>query len=335
MKRKIGIVVFILLFLAVGALVYFGRQKEISETPCFSGTIESTSSNLAFQVGGKISALYADEGDSVKKEMVIAEIDPSLFQATYKKAQANVDQARKNLDRLQILLEVYAQTLPAEVNRAEAGVKSATAVFEEAKRDKDRYENLKKTNVATQRDFEKAHLGYKTAGAKLDEAKAVVAQARSNLKKIELTREEIHLAQTQYQAALAAAEFAGIQMDHTRLKAPFDGTITIRSMEPGEVVTPGQEVMTLTDLETVELKIFIGEKQIGKVAHGDKAKVKIDTYPDRIYEGTVSFISPEAEFTPKIIQTHKERVKLVFMAKIRIPNPDHSFKPGMPADACF
>jgi HlyD family secretion protein len=104
-------------------------------------------------------------------------------------------------------------------------------------------------------------------------------------------------------------------------------------VELGEVVTTGREVLTLSDLSEVDLKIFVGETEIGNVKPGQHVDVKIDTFPDRVYAGTVAFISPEAEFTPKIIQTHKERVKLVYLVKISIPNPDLTFKPGMPADA--
>ena len=135
------------------------------------------------------------------------------------------------------------------------------------------------------------------------------------------------------QAARAAVELAGIQLKHTQLRAPFNGIITSRYIEPGEVVLPGREVLTLSDLTTVELKIFVDETEIGNVKPGQKAEVRVDTFPDKVYRGKVSFISPEGEFTPKIIQTHKERVKLVYLVKISIPNPDLELKSGMPADA--
>jgi HlyD family secretion protein len=135
------------------------------------------------------------------------------------------------------------------------------------------------------------------------------------------------------QGARAAVELAGIQLKYTQLRAPFTGIITSRYIEPGEVVLPGREVLTLSDLTTVELKIFVDETEIGKVKPGQKAEVRVDTFPDKVYRGKVSFISPEGEFTPKIIQTHKERVKLVYLVKISIPNPDLELKSGMPADA--
>jgi RND family efflux transporter MFP subunit len=136
-------------------------------------------------------------------------------------------------------------------------------------------------------------------------------------------------------SAKAALDLTEIQLAYTELRAPFDGIIVSRNVEPGEVVSSGQEVLTLSDLSNVDLKVFVDETEIGKVKPGQAADVKIDTFPDKTYVGRVSYISPEGEFTPKIIQTHKERVKLVYLVKITIPNPNLELKTGMPADAWF
>jgi HlyD family secretion protein len=336
LRKFIVIIVFVLLLPVVGAYVYMGHRKGVSENLCYSGTVEAgTRSNLAFEVSGRISEIFVDEGNRVEKEKIIARIDPSVYQARHEEALSMLDQSAKNLERLEILLTVYEKTLPADVKRARAGVDSATAILKEAETNKGRFDNLKKDKVVSSQNWENVSVNYETAGARLSEAKAVLEQSESNLKKIDLTRSEIKVAEAQHRGARAAVALARIQLNHTQLTAPFDGIVVTRGMEPGEVVSPGKEVLTLSDLSRVELKIFVDEEQIGKVTHGEEADVKIDTYPDRVYAGKVSFISPEAEFTPKIIETHKERVKLVYLVKISIPNPDLSLKPGMPADACF
>ncbi len=336
MKKIIGIIIFILLFPAVGVFVYLGHKNQVAEYPLYSGTIESAiRSNLAFEINGRVSDVYADEGDRVVQGTVLAIIDPAIYQTQHRKALSVLDQSAKTLERLEILIEVYNQTLPADVKRATAGVDSAKAVLTEATNNKNRFDGLNQDKVVSKRDWENATLKYETATAQLAEAYAVLEQARSNMKKIDLTQSEIQVAKARYQAAQAAVDLSKIQLDHTRLTAPFDGIVTTRSIEPGEVVSPGKEVLTLSDLKTVELKLFVDEKHIGKVRYEDEAQVTIDTFPDRIYKGKVTFVSPEAEFTPKIIQTHKERVKLVYMVKVSIPNPDVSLKPGMPADARF
>jgi HlyD family secretion protein len=113
----------------------------------------------------------------------------------------------------------------------------------------------------------------------------------------------------------------------------MNGIITSRNIEPGETVTPGREVITISDLSRVDLKIFVDETEIGKIRPNQPVDVKVDTFPGKIYRGYVSFISPEGEFTPKIIQTKKERVKLVYLVKVSINNTAYELKSGMPADA--
>ncbi len=151
--------------------------------------------------------------------------------------------------------------------------------------------------------------------------------------RIDAARKDIDAARAATAAARAAVDQASIQLQYTRLKAPSAGVITSRNIEPGEVVTPGREVLTLSQLDTVDLKIFVEETEIGRVKPGQKADVRVDTFPGKLFSGTVTFISPEGEFTPKIIQTKKERVKLVYLVKISIPNPAMELKSGMPADA--
>ena len=133
--------------------------------------------------------------------------------------------------------------------------------------------------------------------------------------------------------AAAALETARIQRGYAELKSPFDGILTSRNVEPGEVVSVGREVLSLSDLSHVDLKIFVDQTEIGRVKPNQPVSVSIDTFPDRRFAGRVAYISPESEFTPKIIQTHKERVKLVYLVKVALENPQFELKPGMPADA--
>ncbi|PJB42076.1 MAG: hypothetical protein CO106_06355, partial [Deltaproteobacteria bacterium CG_4_9_14_3_um_filter_44_9] len=303
----------------------------------------------------------------------------------YEQAKANLDKSLKNQQQLETLLEVYKKTLPAELARAEAGVRalgsqlnellagnraqdierarqaflSAEAVMEDTKKTRERYSNLYQEGIVSEKDWDAVKLKYEiasreyevskasydlvkegarketvqTAKARLSEGEALVKQARSSLIKIEAAKKDVEAARSQVQAAKAALNQTEIQMQYTQLKAPFSGILISRNVEPGEVVTPGREVLTLSDLSRVDLKIFVDETEIGKVKPGRKVEVRIDTFPDKVYTGRISFISPEGEFTPKIIQTKKERVKLVYLVKVSIPNPRLELKSGMPADA--
>lgn len=333
MKKRIIIVVFLILFVGVGFFVYFGQQKTQKGELYYSGTIEATQANLAFQTSGRVQAVLVREGQAVVKDQVLAELDGAELQSRRDQARANLETSLKTQQQLETMLEVYQHTLPAEVARAEAGAASARYTLEDARKNDQRYEQLFKKGVASEKERDLTRLNYDTAAARFAEAEAILKAARSNLKKIDAAMQDVAAARSQVQAARAALEQADIQRQYARLKAPISGIITSRNVEPGEVVSPGREVLTLSDLARVDLKIFVDETAIGKVKPGQKADVRIDTYPDKVYTGHVAFVSPEGEFTPKIIQTKKERVKLVYLVKVSIPNPNYELKSGMPADA--
>ena len=130
-------------------------------------------------------------------------------------------------------------------------------------------------------------------------------------------------------ASLALAE---TRLGFTNLYSPLNGYVLVRSAEQGEVVQIGATVFTAIDLQNIWLTAYINETDLAKVKLDQKAWVKTDTYPDKKYAGRISFVSSEAEFTPKYIQTTKERVKLVYRIKIRVDNSSLELKPGMPGD---
>jgi HlyD family secretion protein len=387
LKRKIIPIVIIILLVGVGGLVYRGQHRERTAELYYSGTIEATEANIAFQVSGRVRDVLVDEGRAVKAGDLLAVLWQEEFVARSDQSRANLEKQQKTLSQLEAALEVNRRVLPAEVERAEASenalaaqlaqaeagyrpqelksaelaMDEARAALEDARRNKERYDQLFSRNVVSEKDRDAAQLRYETAlkeygrarqnfamlkegyrredidtaRARLKEAQAAVKLARSNLKRIDVAERDVDAGRAAVDAARAALELAEIQLSYTELRAPFDGIIVSRNIEPGEVVSSGQEVFSISNLSEVDLKVFVQETEIGKVKPGQAVTVKIDTFPDKTYRGWVAFVSPEGEFTPKIIQTHKERVKLVFLVKITIPNPQLELKTGMPADAWF
>lgn len=333
MKKKIIVVAFIILFIGAGAFVYFGQRNNQQTDLSFSGTIETTQANLSFQIPGRVSSVTALEGQSVTKDQVIAELDRAEFQSRYDQAKANLDRAQKAKQQLETVLSISKNTLPSEVARASASVNSAKDTAQDAEKNYKRYEELFRKGVVTERERDTMKLTYDIAKSRLTEAQSILKLAQGNLTKIEAARQDIETSSAQIDAARAALQQAAIQLDYTQLKSPMNGMVISRNIEPGEAVSPGREVITVSDLSRVDLKIFVDETQIGKVKPNQKAQVKIDTFPDKVFPGFVSYVSPEGEFTPKIIQTKKERVKLVYLVKIAIANPGKELKAGMPADA--
>ena len=386
-RKRVILIGFLALLLGVGALVFWGQYRRRGAELYYSGTIEATQSNLAFQVSGRVQEVLTDEGLSVEKAQVLAFLDRHEFAALRDQAQANLQRAEQNLRQIETVLEISRKVLPAEVDRAAAAVGALQAQLREAesgyrlqeverarlaaeasrvtldnaRKDKERYDELFRKGVVAERardtfnvQFETAlkenqravetynlsKEGFRreeidTARSRLAEGEAAQRLAESNLKKIEAAEQEVEAARAQVAAAKAALDVTEIQLGHTELKAPYTGMILSRNMEPGEVVTPSQEVLTISDLSRVDLKVFVEETEIGRIVPGQPVDVKIDTFPDKTYAGRVAYISPQAEFTPKIIQTHKERVKLVYLVKVSVPNPNYELKSGMPADAWF
>jgi HlyD family secretion protein len=166
-------------------------------------------------------------------------------------------------------------------------------------------------------------------------AESEVSGARANLAllKAGAREEQVAMARAQLRRAEAAVQVIEAQLDKTVLTAPRDGLVMERSVNSGEMATPGATLLTLADLDRVKLKVYIPEDQIGKVKIGQKVLVQVDSYPGKDYQGAVTYISSEAEFTPKNVQTKEDRVSTVFAVKVSLDNANHELKPGMPADA--
>ncbi len=175
------------------------------------------------------------------------------------------------------------------------------------------------------------------AEARLRAAEAGVEAARAALDALEAgpTPEEVALAQAQLHQAQAALALVEAQGGQLVLVSPITGTVATRSAQVGETAAPGVPILTLIRLDPVTLILYIPENRIGEVRIGQKVEVTVDSFPGRVFTGTVATIGTKAEFTPRNVQTREERVNLVFAVKVVIPNPDRALKPGMPADAVF
>jgi HlyD family secretion protein len=165
------------------------------------------------------------------------------------------------------------------------------------------------------------------------EAGVKVAEAALALAKAGATPEQVAVAQMGVRQAEAAVAAIQAQIDKTTLRAPIGGIVTARSLSEGVMAAPGISLLTLADLDRVRLTLYIPETDIARIKTGQSVSVKVDSFSDRAFAGKISFISPQAEFTPRNTQTAEERAKLVFAIKVDITNTDHALKPGMYADA--
>ena len=173
----------------------------------------------------------------------------------------------------------------------------------------------------------------KAQQGQVERARAAVKIAEAN--SLEMKRREQDLGTRRAEIARSTASIAMIdsQLADTIVSSPVDGVVQVKAADVGEVLAPGTTVVTVGDIDHPWLRGYVNETDLGKIKIGAKAKVTTDSYPGKVYQGRVTFISSEAEFTPKQIQTEQERVKLVYRIKIEMDNPRRELKSNMPADA--
>jgi len=257
------------------------------------------------------------------------------------------------------LLQLQNGARPQEIQQATAAVSAAQSQFDQAKADWERAQTLYKNDDISTSMYDQSRTRFESAEATLRQAKeqldlvkagprseaiesasAQVQRAQASLKvgqanSIETKRREQDIVARQGDIERAKAQIALIdsQLADTIAVSPINGIVLVKAADPGEILAPGTSVVTVGDIEHPWLRAYIREQDLGKVKLGSKAKVTTDSFPGKSYDGRVSFISSEAEFTPKQIQTAEERVKLVYRIKIDIDNPRHELKSNMPADA--
>jgi HlyD family secretion protein len=273
---------------------------------------------------------------------------------------ADLDQRRADVRQAEARLqELETGSRPQEIQEARAAVEAARAEAERARKDWDRAQILYKQEDISTSQYDQFRTRAESAAAQLrqaeqrlalvqegprketiEAARQQVARAQAALRlteaqNLEIRRREEELNTRQAEIARAKAQLAVVdsQIDDTIAISPIAGVVLVKAADPGEVLAPGTTVVTLGDIDHPWLRGYIPERDLGRVKLGQKVKVTTDSYPGKTYDGKISFISSEAEFTPKQIQTQEERVKLVYRIKVDLANPRRELKSNMPADA--
>ncbi len=310
------------LIVGLGALIAYRYQdvlirwidgKPSAETILVSGNIEAHESVVSFKtVQSRIVELPFDEGQAVKAGTLLARVDAADYKQQVAIAEAALNAQMRQLDVAQQNVIASRRTIVSD----EADVALKQLEF-------DRAQTLLTKGAGTTDARDVADTAVRQSRAALDRDNALEASAEKS----------VALALANIESAKAALELAKIVVDYTTLKAPFDGVILVRQAELGEVVSPGAAIVTLADIGHVWLRAYVNETDVGKIRLGEAVTVTTDSYPGKDYPGRISFISESAEFTPKSVETHAERVTLVYRIRIDIDNPSHELVPGLPADA--
>lgn len=320
--RKVAILAILLLTLAI-FILYFGLHRTADDPNKIfvSGNIEITEVQASFQVPGRVEQRKVDEGDIVKAGDLIANLDATDFLQEVALRKAELDAAQANY------LELVHGYLPEEIAQAQAKFNQTKADFEKLEVDYKRQKELYDQQVISTREYDVSFAAYEVAKARKIEAEEYLTLLQKGTRVERIVQAEARVKQAQETLAIAET-----RLGYATIYSPLNGWVLSKNIEPGEYVSPGTPIVTIGNLNDVWLRAYIDETELGKVKLGQKVAVKTDTYPDKVYDGTIVFISSEAEFTPKNVQTEKLRVKLVYRIKIDLPNPNMELKPGMPAD---
>ena len=324
-KRRIPIVLAVIIVSILVLRFVVFRSTDDASVIVASGTVEATEADLGFQIPGRIEQIDALEGDAVTRSSELAWLDRTELQARKVAAEAHVDAARA------FLRELESGSRSEEIAQARSALAAAEQNLTNATRDFERTTRLHEGGAVSRQVLDHQETALELAQAEYD-------RTREQLQIVETGPRVERIAAQRAIVAQARASAAQIDaaLDNAMIVAPFDGLVTVRHREPGEVVPAGAPVITIINPADRWVRIYVRQDQVGRVKIGQDVTITADSYRDREYEGRVIFIASEAEFTPRNVQTTAERVKLVYRVKVKITG-DESFdlKPGLAADVRF
>lgn len=286
-----------------------------------SGTVDARQVDVSFQAPGRIARLLADEGQAVQPGAVVAQLDAQDLELAWQRASAQAESARKAYASLK------AGARPQELRAAEATVAQAEADRRFADLAVARTGELVRQNFVSPEQMDRARSTAEAAAARQDQAKQNLALLRAGARPEDLQR-----AQAEVHAAEAAQASARRMLDYAALVSPVGGVVSVRLADAGQVVAAGQPVLRVAELTHPWVRAWLAQADLTRVQLGQPVEVRVDSLPGQVLRGRLSFVSPQAEFTPKTVETKALRVDLVYRVKIDVDDPKLLLKIGMPAD---
>ncbi len=317
-RQIIPLVLVVALVIAAIATRGFGLFAKPEGPLTLYGNVDIREVDLGFRAGGRIAAIAVDEGAQVKAGQLLASLDRAPIDDRAAQARANVAQAQAELAKLE------HGSRPQDIEAAKARLVAASAVAANADADYARRAPLVEPGAISKALWEQ------TVSAR-DRARAQLAEARAALSLVETgpRAEDIEAARAALAASRAAQSSITTDTADTRLLASSDGTVVTRAREPGAIVAPGETVFTVAIDRPLRVRAYVTEDQLSRIAPGMAVTVRADGN-DKIYHGTIGYISPRAEFTPKTVQTSDLRTDLVYRLRIIVSDPDGRLRQGQP-----
>lgn len=340
--------------------VSFQISGRVSELPIVEGQ--------EVQQGDVVARIAADElnsrvrqiqasleavGSQAAQQRASLALRESMIDNQVKQAQGLADASRQALERLR------EGARPQEVKVAEAAVAQAKADYDRRKADFERLSGLLQRGAISQAEYDGVRSAYLSAEvnvtaaqerlallkegarkediaeaeARLRSSEAGIALAESGRKEIDVLLRAVEAAVARERELQAQLDAARTQLGYTEVRSPLKGVVLLKSVEGGEVVNPGTPIATIGDIQHLWMNIYVPETRMGRIKLGQDVQIRVDSFAGETFQGKITFIAAESEFTPKTIQTEEERVKLVYRVKVSIEATNQKLKPGMPADA--
>jgi HlyD family secretion protein len=310
--------------IAVAGLGGFGwlvmmRVGALPPNGTLYGNVEIRQVDLAFNSEGTVVAMQKREGDPVRAGETIAALDDATYRSAEELAKARRDAAQAQLDKL------LHGTRPEDIDQARANLASAQATLVSTQTTYDRQRTLVTTAATPQQLVDDAKRALDAARAQVAQTQAALTEAINGPR-----TEDIDAARAQLRESDASLTLAQTQLARAVLKAPCDGTVMTRVIEPGTVVLPGAAVYSVAITGEVWVRAFVPETMLARTVPNSEVHIVTDGRPSRPYHGRIGYVSPAAEFTPKTVETPELRTQLVYRIRVRITDPDSGIRQGQP-----
>jgi HlyD family secretion protein len=315
LKVKAFVILGILILLGLSIRFYLQRG---SDGLVLFGNVDIREVAMAFRQGGRVQAMYFEEGANVEAGTLLAQLDQEPFRESLDQAEADFREAAANYDKLKNGFRKQ------EIAQAEELVRQIEASLRYADSELGRQHQAVGSGATTRQTLDQASTSKESTQAQL-----LSARQELSLKREGSRREDIVAAAAHLDSARARLAFAQTAFEDTRLLAPQGAIIQSKILEPGSMVSPSSPIYTLSLKDPVYVRAYLSESQLGKAIPGTKVSVTHDSSP-KVYHGTIGFVSPKAEFTPKTVETTDLRTDLVYRVRITVTDPDEGLRQGMP-----
>lgn len=323
-KKKVLVIILALILLAGAVYGWNSYTSRNNQNLTLYGNVDIRTVNLSFRVNGRLASLKVDEGDMVTPGQLLGQLDDAPFQNSVLQAKANVEGLRA---KLALAEEGYRAE---EIAQVRAAVEQSQSASDYAQSFYQRQLGLWKTRAISANTLEDAKNARDQAKATLQSAKDKLSQFESGYRPQEIAQARAALAEAE--AVLKQAE---LNLSDTRLISPSAGTILTRAVEPGSMLSASNTVFSLSLTNPVWIRAYVSEINLSRAVPGTELDIYTDARPNQPYHGTIGFVSPNAEFTPKNVETPELRTDLVYRLRIIVTDPDDHLRQGMPVTIAF